>query len=350
MGIFRRLFGAKQKESGLPETQKTPTLAQPTQIDWRNSRAHLLLLTKFQKPQEISSFTQKEYWNDVLGETMLAAIERLNTDGMLVQVNNLGEKMSYKFRVVDLKPILQEKRLKVSGRKADLIVRLIEVDEEGMELAVSDVHLVKCSEEGEKLANQYLEETKREREEAEQAVATLLQTGDYRGASRAMANYESKQVFSRGESIDWNNYSTVTDERILLHIFAGKPKILKKLTDDQLSQLRIPAALMYLWGEARSNQWLPSDLELGLNFDAETAARMLLFYAQNQADLEQYAPDDHKLRFEILATDNSCDACKKMAKRTYTLSSIPELPYEKCTCEMGCRCTAMLTIDSIMNL
>jgi hypothetical protein len=33
-----------------------------------------------------------------------------------------------------------------------------------------------------------------------------------------------------------------------------------------------------------------------------------------------------------------CPACKKLSGKRFKISEVPELPYEQCTSEMGCRC------------
>ncbi len=35
-----------------------------------------------------------------------------------------------------------------------------------------------------------------------------------------------------------------------------------------------------------------------------------------------------------------CDACRQIQGYHYNLDEVPELPYEECTCENGCRCWA----------
>jgi hypothetical protein len=35
---------------------------------------------------------------------------------------------------------------------------------------------------------------------------------------------------------------------------------------------------------------------------------------------------------------NPCPACAAIAQQTYPLSEVPELPYDGCSHELGCRC------------
>jgi hypothetical protein len=35
---------------------------------------------------------------------------------------------------------------------------------------------------------------------------------------------------------------------------------------------------------------------------------------------------------------DSCGACQQLDGKRFALDKLPEMPYEKCTCEVGCRC------------
>jgi hypothetical protein len=41
---------------------------------------------------------------------------------------------------------------------------------------------------------------------------------------------------------------------------------------------------------------------------------------------------------EILGAGDSCPACRKIVGQRFAIDKIPELPYEHCTCDVGCRC------------
>ena len=50
---------------------------------------------------------------------------------------------------------------------------------------------------------------------------------------------------------------------------------------------------------------------------------------------------------EILTASDTCDECKVLAKKQFKLDRAPELPYEKCTHHMGCRCVYIPIVDGI---
>lgn len=116
---------------------------------------------------------------------------------------------------------------------------------------------------------------------------------------------------------------------------------MSSLNEEQLEYLRVAAGMMHLWGTNQAKDWLPEEFETGLIMDNDATARMLLFHASHQRSIAQYRAAGVKT-VEVLATDNSCKACKKLAGRKYKLNEVPELPHEKCTSEMGCRCTTVV--------
>ena len=94
----------------------------------------------------------------------------------------------------------------------------------------------------------------------------------------------------------------------------------------------------YLMGTNQVKEWLPLNFETGLAIDNDAAARMFVFYASHQADVANYRQSGVVKQVEVLAAQNSCEACKKISGKKFKLNQVIELPYEYCTHEMGCRC------------
>jgi hypothetical protein len=307
--------------------------------DWRKSKAHLLLLSKFLHAKTAQEFDKADSWKDVLKETPRQAIKRFVGEGMLV-TPGLSEHLEYKYKVGELQAMLKQRRLPVSGRKQDLISRLVEADPEGMKKAVAGLSVLQCSDRGQEIASQYLISEKERREEAEQEVLAMLQKGKFREASLLVSSYEATQVFSRGMDIDWKNYDPSRDVSVLGIIFGSRPKGLARLDQGKLGPLRVVAGMNHLWGVYDAKACLPACFETGLSMDSGTVARMLLFYAYHQVNMAEYRKNGLVKSVQILTCNDYtvCDACRALAGKTYKLSDVPELPYEKCTSVMGCRC------------
>jgi len=309
-------------------------------FEWRKSNAHLLLLSKFLHPRTLDDFATSDAWKTVLGENPHQAIKRFLDQGVLMQAD-LRAQLDYKFKAVELKEMLKKRGLSVSGRKGDLIQRLIQADPQGMKQAVSGLTVLICSEQGREIAENYLANEKAQRRNVEQQVMGYLRQRKFKDASIAVAAYEAQQVFPRGIGIDWHHHDPAHDIAMLNAIFDGKPKILARLNESQSDTLRLVAGMMYLWGTNQGKEWLPPDFETELAIDNDAAARMFLFHATHRVNIANYKRSGVVKQVEILAAQDSCDECKKISGKRFKLNDVPELPYEHCTHEMGCRCTLL---------
>lgn len=310
--------------------------------DWRNSPAHLLLLSKFRNGDSPDRYRDAEYWEAVLKGKPIKVIEQFLKEGVL-EPAGLQELVDHKFKASDLKFLLKEKGLKVSGRKEELIQRLIENDAQSMRDATKGLVLYRCTKEGIQLAEHYLEGERTKRDDAERAVLDLLRRKEFSEAVRIVAQYEASQVFPRGLGIDWKNYDVESGAESLKLIFERTPGILKGMEEEQLGELRRAAAMMELWGTNTARHWLPDDFETRIHLDGDAASQMLVFHAIHIRNMQGYRSASVKT-VEVLGVDdgNTCSECRKISGRKYKLESVPELPYAKCTCELGCRCTTVV--------
>lgn len=301
---------------------------------WESSKAHLELLSRFIHPISKEDFLETDYWKDPLGEEPTKAIKRFLKKGLL-QEASLPDLLDHEFKTSDLKNMLKDRGLKATGRKPDLITRLIEADRNAMQESVSGIVLVKCSERGRQMVEEFLECGKAERERVEQHVMDALLNRDFRQASESVATFEAEQIFPRGMGVDWSDYDCDRDIATLGIIFNAQPKILGSLKDTQFEHLRIAAASSLLWG-TDTKKWLPQSLESHPRFDNATAARMILFYARTRIELDEF--EEFGIRKVEVSTVGGCEECQKLSGRIYEISKAPELPNEKCTFELGCRC------------
>ena len=69
-------------------------------FNWKNSKAHLLLLSKFIRAQEPKYFYNQDYWAKVLNESPENTINRFINENMLSSVD-LNTLVSYKYKVTE---------------------------------------------------------------------------------------------------------------------------------------------------------------------------------------------------------------------------------------------------------
>jgi len=322
-------------QPGIPDKA---TKSETDSSGWRTSSAHLFLLSKFTGGYIVEQFAKDTYLTKPLGEPPSVAIERFVREGVLLPAG-LAETLACKYRASDLSDLLEKLGLPHSGSKKGLAARLAKRNPEVARTATSGITCLKCSEEGEQLARQYILKERNRREHCELEVFRALTEGRLRDAAVLVQQFEASQVTPRGLNVDWTRHDPNNEVEMLKLIYEHVPKILRSLPQNKLEALRPAAAAMFLWGTNTARNYLAPDLATGLKMDPNAAARMFLFYASHLRELDSYRRAGVK-SVRVLATDDSCSPCKQLATREYAISHLPELPYDKCSSQMGCRCVA----------
>lgn len=313
----------------------------------RLSDAELLLLRKFVGPASPSQF-RGEVWNQVLTRPVERTISDFERSRLLVPATG-SEVLESAFTAVALKALAKERGLPRSGRKRDIAVRLVQADPTGMAGLIKQLDLRICSDVGRAVALPYIERRDNERKQAEGDTLAFLAAQDFVSASRRVAQYEAAQVFSRGLGIDWANHNPATDVAVLETIYSRVPGILKGLNPTALPALRTGAAMSYLWGTGRSSPWMPADLVTGCRLDAETCARMFIFFGYSRRTLDEFFKNSYGVVHgaELLAAPDACPTCATLNGARFPPGEVPEIPHPDCTSTKGCRCTLLAVLDEL---
>jgi len=305
------------------------------------SGAHLLLLGRFLHGAEAINSNDGR-WAKVLGESETMAVARLQAEGLLLEAP-LEAAIQLAYQSKELKALAHERGLRVSGTKPELTQRLIAADATEARQLLGARRFLICSGRGKSLADAFGAQQYAARAEAERQTLEFLNEKRLREATKVVASFEAKQVFGRGLGIDWTASDDPTGSvEELESIFSGTPQILAGVGPEKLDTLRIGAGMDLLWGTNSASRWLPEGFESGSRFDLDVSARMLVFYAFHQRNLASYSSLGSLLKRVSVAAvhDNrTCTSCRKIQGHAFALRHLPELPYEKCTSEMGCRCT-----------
>jgi hypothetical protein len=295
----------------------------------------LLLLSEFSTTRNRERIIRDPRWAAALRAEPLKVIDKLCAQGLLAEAD-LGARLREKFKVPDLKQLLRERRLPVSGNKQALIDRLIEADRDGARAAAEDIVVLQCTEAGCDVVEPFMRARENAYRAAEDLSLDAIKQGEFKRAIEIVNRYTASQLFLPnpiGIPVD-------TDRKFqtLQTISTGRPKILSRLNDAQLSAVRVATAMSALWNSRSAKSWLPKEFKTE-PFDAEVAARMLHFYANSQYELSR-ATGIGVNRVQILSAGDAdtCNSCREISGRTYSISEAPELPYGQCTCEEGCRC------------
>ncbi len=347
MRLFNWLFKTEKnittheikKEPVSTSKKKKKDKDPPPPLDWAKSEAHIHLLTEFTFGKKRNEFRSQKCWNRVLGEPLYQAVERFINERVITLIS-LPDRLDYLYSVVDLKPLLRERNLKLSGRKKELIERLIEADLGMMEKLSRKCKIYKTADEYTNLIEKYLKNIDERRQSAERACKELIKEQDFEGAAKKVDDFESSLVKNKVDSFGFG-ISRISQSKILSSMWSLTPKLLRHINDEKLKTIRIAAIMMELWGERHVFKWLPESFSVESHLEVDAIARMLLFHARHVDNLNSYKRDNFmnkRLWIDVVGDSMTCEACRKLDGKSYTPEKMIELPYEKCTCPMGCRC------------
>ena len=299
-------------------------------------RSHLALLAKFKHGSDPASAAQ-DCWANVLPDTVPNTLALFRRNGWLVDAP-WQQVFATQHRVDELKPLLKERGLKVSGKKDELVERLIAADPDAMRLRVAGVKAWMLSALAESPVESYLARERDAEALAQSTAIDALRAGNLDAAVSTIVVFERSRLFPRGIGIDWHGEGIGRHiaERAG-HILNASPGILRDVPEHELALLRPVAAMLELTGESRAKAWLPPGLVGHPRLDIETVVRMLLFHGSNTARLEGMRAAGYK-RVEVSGSGDGCPACLPMDGKKFALSKAPELPHPGCTHAMGCRC------------
>jgi hypothetical protein len=310
----------------------------PGQSDQCWSLAHLLLLSKFlmaRRADSVSTGYWTDNWKAALGESKEVALRRFVTAGLLTPCP-LPERLANYFSAAQLKQMLRDRQLKSSGRKDQMADRLCNADAAGMEKAVGGIVLLRCSETGQQIANQFAprqEEMRRKALEAlgkrnlDLAISVVSLFNDELG-------FPSDPTFGT---------CPATLREQLRRTFTTTPKILSRVNKTVLEHCRIAVGMDFL---GVGSEWLPEDPETELQMENMKldVEGMIVSSVQSGLNLDEWRRSGLVRSLKIVGSSDgdSCPACNAAQKRVWAIRSVPELPLRDCTSESGCRCSYVL--------
>jgi hypothetical protein len=333
MGWFDRWF----KRKPLPSPQESVSEAQMVPPNWASSQPYLALLEKFLSAREVKDWFL-ESWAPAFGTDTQRVIDGLIAHGALELAPT----------VADLKVMLSSRGLKVSGKKAELIQRLLEADPKGMEVKYAHRMILRCTPAASQAVSRWKSECESAYEIAADNVIAALRNRDFKEAICVADVYRKNKfeppihpgvaammITPAPRSIEEraNDFATV---------FTMRPKILRELKPEQWEGLYLNYAVGELLGRTAPEKCMPGFTGVGI-MDSATATRMLSFYVKHQSDLARSRELGIK-KVKIIGI-GGCEACSALNNKIFLFDELPELPYEKCTCDLGCRCTTRAVLS-----
>jgi hypothetical protein len=255
----------------------------------------------------------------------------------------LLEKIEFCHTVAELRKILSSRGLKVSGKKAELVQRLLEADPKGMEKLCAHRMILRCTPAASQAVSRWEAERAQAFETATDDVIAALRNRHFKAAI-CIADAYQKSKFEppfppaqEAMTIHPAPRSIEERENDLATVFTMRPKILEGLQPEQWEGIYLNYAVWQLLGRVAPDECMPGFTGIGA-MNLETATRMLSFHVRHQRDLARWR--ELGINRATIIGVGGCEACLALINKTFSLDKLPELPYKDCTCGLGCRCTS----------
>lgn len=309
----------------------------PINFKWQESSPHLDLLEKFTKSKDVNQAMNWQYIEQMIGESSKSAIERFVHDGALIP-STLEETLECIFQAVQLKKLSQERNLKLTGSKSELVERLVLSDRTGMEKIAQKSNVLKCSAKALELLLEHEKKKQLAIDLAKKLSFNALKSNDPKSAYKIYANYQKAYAIDEFES---NSFQVEE----IMSVLKSQPKILSNVTEENLMLLKAIAGMSLLWYDETLASWSSSNSLSGLKND-RIAINYILAHARITEHIERYKEYAKQVKIEFDSGDiDSCDLCQALNGEVFDIDKIPELPMLGCTSETGCACR----IDTFFN-
>lgn len=312
------------------------------------TEAQIKFLHCFQSPTAPHNYAPKDwrpFWEDKLAEDPTNTIERLLKMGLLQQA-----RPEHQLKALNLKELrwaLRQNQLKVSGKKAELVERVLESGAALDEFIPKSGSLLVLSETGQRLHEEAKSNEAEAKDRLRKDLIQAIKNKNYDEACDRLCSYEVSQFFQRGINIDWRAAEAPL-KREVKAIFTANPGLHRKRWGGVSDEVRILAAMSHLTGKEMPKHFV-STIAPGEDWhDLQIQARMLQFAISHRANKKRYKKMEADFEREvvvqilpILDQRTTCSACKSSGRLRYSPSTMPELPHTDCKCEEGCRCTSI---------
>lgn len=319
------------------------------------SNALLDFLNKFcgasMRQTEIEYYFGNQGWESALGAPVQEVVNEFKKDLLIRKaLPGVDDKQlaSSILSIKDLKALLNQYNLKASGKKEVLIDRIQEYIPDALTSALPENVYYVATSKGLDLAGKRQSEKKQKKEVAEIKILDLLQSELTEEAIEAWNAYSASEPFS--STISSDRFSR--EVNIINTVLKNSCKYLITRTSTvQFDSIRVLSAISHLCGKNLSNKanetlkpFIQKFNEGHSGITAETASRMLLFYAIGKENLSSFKKMGYDL-IQVSSCSDSCEFCKANSGIKHPISSAPELPHEKCSHELGCRCSYQMALN-----
>jgi hypothetical protein len=121
-------------------------------------------------------------------------------------------------------------------------------------------------------------------------------------------------------------------------VFSCHPKVLGSISPEDLLNLQVAACMALLWQVEQVEDWLPASFTISLK-NKRTAVNYLLTNARIIRTLNSIKEVSKQVKVTFNPGDlDSCEQCLMLNEKVFNIKEFPELPFEGCTSDTGCKC------------
>ena len=300
-------------------------------IDWKNSNSYLQFLATFQIPHDAQKVMRWSWPTHKLHIKPAPIIQQWIQEGILIPATP-EEALGKIFQVAQLKTLLKENNLPVSGSKSEMIDRLLVFNRPKMDEIISQSQILKCSDATIKIITIYKEQIQHEMDLAKQKSFEALQNDDYKEACRIFTDYQRRISDSRYEM-----YTFYVDEiRFALSV---SPTVLSTPKPEDLKVLKTVACMQILWGVDSTDRWIPEGFNT-LYENIQIPINYILANTKIKRNISYHRKSSKQVAIHFDSGDiDSCSLCLALDGKIFNIEDVPDLPIQGCTSFTGCKCT-----------
>jgi hypothetical protein len=295
-------------------------------------------LSRFIKPCALSNLDKLTTVKIILQDQPSRFIRTAINDGTIKKASLKGY-LSSSYTVTKLKEIGKKYGIKISGNKDEIVDQIIKsnIDELNKDYKKSDVYelsifgkekLKYYDDRKEKYKNLYLEYI------TESIKNDLLQE-----AANAYVFFRNNALSDFGLNVEWNAQAARDLTKKLKEIKNIPHKNLKFIPQEQFTR-NVPVAMIQeLLGGTNINYSFSEEND-NFKFDDLTVCRLISSNQYFHNELKELKSINmKKVEVQTVNDQSVCEYCRSMSNKIFDIDTIPEIPFEKCTCDFGCRCT-----------
>jgi len=209
-----------------------------------------------------------------------------------------------------------------------------------MEKATGKLKIMKCTPQVREFVENFEQSKRQALEFAKQKTFDALLDGDVKETSKVFLAYHREYIMPEMEA----RYCEYQNEK-LKFILTSAPKVLGNINSSDLASLRAATCISVLWYKESAENWLPESFVSPVK-NNKVAINYLKVNAEIRENVARIGKYAKKVKLTFNEYDiESCDLCLRLNNKVFDLKDVPELPFENCTSETGCRCR----VDNVYN-